>query len=190
MCRTTCALLFACLWANPCASQGCEDLKLATATDAVNALDHVEIKTAFCSRSAFQVIENLPQEQAVPILIKYLGFRRPTSNEAHGLRSQYPAVDALAKLGLAAEPALIDFIARQEDDNSVQRANALEALGLLRRGDVVPTIKLLREHSAALAGTPPAARLDSAAKYLLKTFCPGKRLQKCEEGLQESDEDK
>ena len=125
------AILFVVLiFANLCASQGCEELKLASATDAVNALDHGEIKTAFCSRAAFQLIENLPQEEAVPILIKYLGFRRPISNEPHGLRSQYPAVDALWKLGPAAEPALIDFIARQEDEKGVQHANALEALGL------------------------------------------------------------
>jgi hypothetical protein len=139
--------------ANACASQGCEDLKLTSATDAVNALDHGEIKTAFCSRAAFQLIENLSPEEAIPILIKYLGFMRPISNEAHGLRSQYPRVDALGKLGFAAEPALIDFIARQEDDDSVRRANALEALGLLRHGEVVPTIKLMCERSASLADT-------------------------------------
>lgn len=170
----------------PCASQGCEELKLASATDAVNALDHGEIKTAFCSRAAFQLIENLPQEQAAPILTKYLGFRRPISNEAHGLRSPYPAVDSLAKLGLAAEPALIDFVAQNENQGGIERANALEALALIRHSDVVPTIKLLRQRSAALAATPAAARLESAAQYMLKTYCPGKRLQKCEQELRGS----
>jgi len=175
--------------AGPCVSQGCEELKLASATDAVNALDRGEIRTAFCSRTAFQLIGNLPQEQAVPILIKYLGFMRPNSNEVqHGLPSPYPAVDALAKVGLAAEPALIDFIAQQEDDNSLKRANAVEALDLIRHGDAVPAIKLMRERSASLAGTPAASRLDSAANYMLKTYCPGKFRRRCEERLKSDEE--
>jgi HEAT repeat protein len=179
------ATLFAALFsASPCVSQGCEELKLASATDAVNALDRGEIRTAFCSRAAFQLIGNLPPEQAVPILIKYLGFMRPKSNEVqHGLPSPYPAVDALAKVGLAAEPALIDFIAQQEDDSSLQRANAVDALDLIRHGDAVPTIKLMRERSAELAGTPAASRLDSAAHYMLRKYCPGKLRQHCEERL-------
>jgi len=184
----TATLFVVLLSASPCASQGCEELKLASATEAVNALDHGEIKTAFCSRAAFQLIENLPQEQAVPILVKYLGFTRPNSNEVQRLRSPYPAVDALAKVGLAAEPALIDFIAQQEDDNSLQRANAVEALDLIRHGDAVPAIKLMRERSASLAGTPAASRLDSAARYMLKKYCPGKFRQKCEERLKSEKE--
>jgi HEAT repeat protein len=181
------ATLFAVLSVSPCVSQDCEELKLASATDAVNALDRGEVRTAFCSRAAFQLIGNLPPEQAVPILIKYLSFGRPNSNQVHGLESRYPAVEALAKVGLAAEPALIDFIAHQEDDNSLQRANALEALALIRHFDVVPIIKLMRERSASLAGTPAASRLDSAAHYMLKTYCAGTRLQKCEKALEESD---
>jgi hypothetical protein len=177
------ALLAVLIFANPCVSQNCE-MKLASVTDAVNALDHGEIKTEFCSRTAFQLIENLPPEEAVPILIKYLGFRRPISNQPHGLRSQYPAVDALWKLGPASEPGLIDFIARQEDEKGVQHANALEALGLVRQGDVVPTIKLMRERSASLAGTPAATRLDSAAQYLWQHYCSAK-LQLCEKELRE-----
>ena len=179
-------LFVALIFPNLCASQSCEELKLASANDAVNALDHGEIKTAFCSRAAFQLIENLPREEAVPILIKYLGFKRPISNEPHGLRSQYPAVDALWKLGPATEPALIDFIARQEDEKGLQHANALEALGLIRQGDVVPTIKLMRERSASLAGTPTAKRLNAAAQYLWRNHCSA-RLQLCEKELRESD---
>lgn len=172
--------------ANPCASQDCGSLKLASATDAVNALDRGEVKTASCSRAAFQLIENLPPEEAAPILIKRLGFGRPVANEPNAHESLYPAVDALAEVGLAAEPFLIDFITRLEDNKSVQRRNALDALGLIRHGDVVPTIKLMRERSASLAGTPAAARLDSAAQYLLKHYCAAGRMRLCEKELQES----
>jgi hypothetical protein len=78
------------------------------------------------------------------------------------------------------------FIARQEDEKDVQHANALEALGLIRQGDVVPTIKLMRERSASVAGTPAARRLDSAAQYLWQHYCSAK-LQLCEKQLRESD---
>ncbi|MGA7695921.1 MAG: hypothetical protein WCA76_12925 [Candidatus Sulfotelmatobacter sp.] len=169
-----------------CNAQDCESLKTATPEAIVSALDHGEIKTELCSRAVFRRIEQFPNDESIPILIRNLSFRRPISNEPHGLRSQYPAVDALWKLGPAAEPALIDFIARQEDEKGVQHANALEALGLIRQGDVVPTIKLLRERSASVAGTPAARRLDSAAQYLWQHYCSAK-LQLCEKQLRESD---
>lgn len=176
--------------ANPCTSQDCGALKLASATDAVNALHRGEVKTASCSRAAFQLIVNLAPEEAVPILIKYLGFERPIANEPNAHEFPYPAVDALAKVGLAAEPFLIDFITQLEDNNSVQRRNALDALGLIRHADVVPTIKLMRERSASLAGTPAATRLDSAAQYLLKHYCAAGRMRLCEKELQESAREK
>jgi len=172
--------------ANPCASQDCGALKLASATDAVNALDRGEVKTASCSRAAFQLIEKLPPEEAVPILIKHLGFGRPVANEPNAHEDLYPAVDALAEVGPNAEPALIDFIARLEGNNSVQYTNALRALGMIRHGDVVPTIKLMRERSASLAGTPAATRLDSAAQYLMKQYCVAGRMRICKKELQES----
>jgi hypothetical protein len=176
--------------ANPCASQDCGALKLASATDAVNALDRGGVKTASCSRAAFQLIQNLPPEEAVPILIKHLGFGRPVANESNAHEDPYPAVDALAVVGPAAEPALIDFIARLEGNNSVLRRNALRALGLIRHGDVVPTIKLIRERSASLADTPAATSLDSAAQYLFKHYCVDGRMRICEKELQESTPEK
>jgi len=174
------------IFADPCASQDCGALKLASATDAVNALDRGEVKTASCSRAAFRLIENLPPEEAVPILIKHLGFGRPVANEPNAHEDLYPAVDALAEEGPAAEQALIDFIALLPGNNSVQYRNALRALGMIRHGDVVPTIKLMRERSASLAGTPAATRLDSAAQYLMKQYCVAGRMRICEKELQES----
>ncbi len=164
-------------------------MKLASADDAVNALDHGEIKTTFCSRAAFQLIENLPGKEAIPILIKYLNFRRPISTEPHGLRSPYPAVDALGKLGPDAEPALVDCVA-QQDENSLQRANALEALAQIRHGDVLPTIKLMRDRSASLAGTPAAKHLDSAAQFLWHHYCSGRSQPLCEKELRKADPEK
>src|ERR1700690_1456211 len=76
-----------------CNAQDCESLKTATPEAIVSALDHGEIKTELCSRAVFGRIEQFPNDESIPILIRNLSFRRPISNEPHGLRSQYPAVD-------------------------------------------------------------------------------------------------
>jgi hypothetical protein len=159
---------------------------MASADEAVSAVDHGDIKTEFCARVAFQLIERLPKDEAIPILIRHLGFREPLTNAPRSWESLYPAVDSLYNVGLSAEQPLIEFLAQNPNERSIERANAIEALGLIRHGDVVPTIRLLRQRSAALAGTPAAARLESAAQYMLKTYCRGRR-QLCEKQLRESD---
>jgi len=169
-------------------AQGCESPNLASADEAVSALDHGDIKTECCARVAFQLIERLPKDESIPILIRHLGFRRPSSNAPQRLRPRYPAVESLYNIAPSAEPALIEFLAQDENEQGIERANAIEALGLIRHGDVVPTIRLLRQRSAALAGTPEAERLDSAARAMLKQWCSSKQLrQRCEERLRQTD---
>jgi hypothetical protein len=158
-----------------CTGQGCEGLKMASAEEAASALDHGDIKTEDCSRVAFQLIEQLPKDEAIPILIRHLGFERPPSNAPHGLESEFPAVESLGHVGLSAEPPLVEFLAQNRNEGSIEHANAIVALAMIRHGDVVPTIKLLRQRSAALAGTPASARLEAAARYMLKTYCRGRR---------------
>jgi len=102
----------------------------------------------------------------------------------------YPAVESLHNIGLAAEPALIDFIAQYEDQSSIEHANALKALALIHHGDAIPAIRLLRERSLSVAGTPAARRLDSAADEMLKKFCPPGLRKRCEERLRQSDSEK
>jgi hypothetical protein len=166
-------------------AQGCESPKMASADEAVSAVDHGDIKTEFCARVAFQLIERLPKDEAIPILIRHLGFREPLTNAPRSWESLYPAVDSLYHVGLLAEPPLIEFLAQNENEGSIEHANAIEALALIRHADVVPTIKLLRQRSIALAGTPAATRLESTAQYMLKTYCRGRR-QLCEKQLRES----
>jgi hypothetical protein len=91
------------------------------------------------------------------------------------LESEYPAVESLGHVGLSAEPPLVEFLAQNQNEGSIEHANAIVALALIRHGDVVPTIKLLRQRSAALAGTPASARLEAVARYMLKTYCRGRR---------------
>jgi hypothetical protein len=169
-----------------CKAGDCESLNTATPEAVVSALDRGDITTEDCSQAAFQRIEQLPKDESIPILIRHLGFRRPPSNAPHGLESQYPAVESLYNVGLSAEPPLIEFLAQNQDEGSIEHANAIEALALIRHADVVPTIKLLRQRSAALAATPASARLDAVARYMPKTYCRGRR-QLCEKRLRESD---
>jgi hypothetical protein len=170
-----------------CKAQDCEGFKTATAETIVSALDHSDFKTDYCSRIVFQRIEQFPKDESIPILIRHLSFKWPASNAPHGLRPHSPAVESLCHIGLSAEPSLIDFLAQNENEGSIEHANAIEALALIRHADVVPTIKLLRERSAALAGTPASARLEAVARYLLKTYCPAGRRQLCEKQLREAD---
>jgi len=168
-------------------AQGCESPKMASADEAVSAVDHGDIKTEFCARAAFRLIERLPKDEAIPTLIRHLGFREPLTNAPRSLvESFYPAVDSLARVGLSAESPLIEFLAQNPNEHGIERANAIEALGLIRHGDVVPTIRLLRQRSAALAGTPEAERLDAAARAMLKEWCWSKQFrQRCEERLRQ-----
>ncbi len=53
---------------------------MASADEAVSAVDHGDIKTEFCAREAFKLIERLPKEETIPILIRHLGFREPLTN--------------------------------------------------------------------------------------------------------------
>ena len=169
-----------------CKAQDCESLKTATAEAIVNTLDHGDIKAEDCSRIAFRRIEQLPKDESIPILIRHLGFKRPPSYAPHGLLPQSPAVESLYNIGLSAEPPLIEFLAENQNEASIEYFNAIDALALIRHSDVVPTIKLLRQRSAALAGSPASARLEAVARYMLKTYCGGKR-QWCEKRLRESE---
>jgi hypothetical protein len=168
-------------------AQGCESPKMASADEAVSAVDHGDIKTEFCARAAFQLIERLPKNEATPILIRHLGFREPLTNAPRSWESLYPAVDSLYNVGLSAEQPLIEFFAQDQSEASIEHANAIRALVLIQHGDVVPTIKLLRQRSTALAGTPAATRLEAVAQYLFKTHCRGRLRQLCEKRLRESD---
>ena len=160
---------------------------MATGDEAVSAVDHGDIKSEFCARAAFQLIERLPKDEAIPMLIRHLGFREPLTNVPRSWQSFYPAVDSLARVGLSAELPLVEFLAQNPHENSIEDANALTALGLIRHGDVVPTIKLLRPRSAeSAAGTPAAQRLDTAAHLMVKNWCWSKQLrQRCEERLRQ-----
>lgn len=163
-------------------AQYCEALKSASAADVVNSLDRGEVHGGACARVAFELIAHLPLQEATPILIKHLGYKWPWSNEPHGLHSD-PAVEALAEIGPAAEPAIIDFVGQHENENDIEYANALEALFLIHHGDAVPAIRLLRQRSLAVASTPAAGRLHAAADYMLKKFCPLRR--RCEARLRQ-----
>jgi hypothetical protein len=159
----------------------------------VNYLTRGRIQSADCARSTFQLIQDLPREESIPILIKYLGYRRPLSEaENHGLFAHgplpevlYPAVESLYKIGLPAEAALLDAVAHIDPKDSIEYKNALYALVLIRHSDVLPLIKTIHERGIALAGTPEASRLESAAQDLKKRYCHGKLLQPCDDALRQ-----
>ena len=171
-----------------CASQNCASLNTASVEEVVSALDHGEVKTEDCSRVAFRRIEELTADKAIPILIGHLKFKRPGyPNAPADHRSQYPAIDSLYSIGPSAEPALIEFIAQNQNGDILEYHNVLSTLAMIRHFDVVPTIKMFRMRSRALPGSPEATRLDSAARDLLDRYCPNNVRTRCEERLRRPD---
>jgi hypothetical protein len=192
--RLTMLLLAVLLWGDVprgwCAVEECEPLKSATSTDAVNYLEQNHSQTAECAKVAFQVILHLPQQEAIPILTKHLGYKRPlTEAEQNGFFARgpytevlYPAVQALYDIGGPAESALIDVIARSDEGN-IERTNALYTLNLIRHSDVVAIIRMLHERSLSIPGTPASGRLDATAQELRRRYCRGKLREACEDAL-------
>jgi hypothetical protein len=65
----------------------CDDLRSASVEQATSYIEHApdDAASAKCVQIAFDVIGSLPTEQAVPVLLKYLGYKRPLNDsEQHG----------------------------------------------------------------------------------------------------------
>jgi hypothetical protein len=176
-----------------CISEDCEALKGASGFDAVSFLERGQVQTAECSKLAFQLIQHLPKDDAVPVLIKYLGYKRPQSDaERHGVSASggfkevlYPAVNALYAIGIPAEPALIEVVAQNDRKDSIERKNALYTLELIRHGDTVALLKSMHEHCLSLGDTPEGANLESAIQELKRRRCHDKLAQPCEDALKQ-----
>ena len=187
------AALLTMLHCSICSAEECEALKFASANDAVNEVEQGRIQTATCAKAAFQLIRHLPEEEAIPILIKYLGYKRPqTDAEKHGFYIHgpspdvlYPAVESLYDIGSPAESRLIDAIARNDSKDSIEYKNALYTLVLIHHSDMVPLLKALHGRSVELAGTPEGARLESVAQDVKKQHCQGKLQAACDNALNE-----
>ena len=178
----------------PAFAQGCNSLKTNPPTSAIDYLQHTPepVRTADCVQEAFQIISNLPQADAITLLISYLGYKRPlTTGEQNGFFMHgplpdvlYPAVEDLTKIGTSAEPALLDFVAAQGNIETLESKNALYTLSLIHHGNLPALIKEINRRSATLAGTSMADNLHDAVATLLRQ-CLGDLKSKCEQAARQ-----
>ena len=155
-------------------AQECENLKIASVVDATDYLRHAGDDPAAAGyvQLAFHQIAISPPDKAIPLLVTYLGYKRPlNAGERNGIFMHgnapsvlYPAVHELGALGDAAEAAIVSFVAERKDGSSVELENALYALLLIRHGDAVAVIQELRKKAATSPNSEMKNRLEIAAK--------------------------
>ncbi|MGA9391288.1 MAG: hypothetical protein WBV69_12650 [Candidatus Sulfotelmatobacter sp.] len=180
-------LAVACLLPTLSAGQRCSALNDATVEQLVDYLQHPadDAATASCVQATFRLIASLPPRQAIPLLISYLGYKRPlTESErsgyfmhGNGPNVLYPAVHELRVLGSAAEPAILDTIAEGKN-RGVALENALFTLLLIHQGDAVAVIRELRKKSVSSTTLGATNRLQSAVNYAMK-WCDERSNSQC-----------
>jgi hypothetical protein len=144
-----------------------------------------------CVRAAFQRIASAPAEEAVPLLLKYLGFKRPLNEgEKHGIfihgrtpATLYPAVQALFAIGTPAEPGLIGFLAHESGENAAERSNALYALLLIHHGNTMTVIENLMKASKLTRDEGESTRLRTATREAVTEWCDEREKEKCKDAI-------
>jgi len=177
------------------AGQECETAKDASIEKITAYLQHTgdDAAVAPCVQATFHHIASLPPEQAIPLLLAYLAYKRPLDEgERNGFFMHgkgpdvlYPAVYELYSIGDPAEAPLVSFIARSKDNAELGVKNALYTLLLIHHGDAVSVVQGL--HKASLSSTSEEAgdRLQGAARDALK-WCDDRARAQCENVLKGS----
>lgn len=180
----------------PLVAQECGSLRSGSIAAAVDYIDHASDgpDVASCVQFAFEQIATNPPVEAIPILVKYLGYKRPLNDaEQRGIFMHgkgpsvlYPAVHELGKIGSDAEPALVAFIANGTGKNSPEVENSLYAMLLIHHGNVVPVIRNLRIGADKSTTSASRDRLEAAATRMMK-WCDDRARAECEAALRRTE---
>jgi len=175
-------------------AQECAAVKLASAEQAANYLQHAgsNAEAAECLQVAFRQIAKSPVEEAIPVLIKFLSYKRPLNEgERNGIFMHgkgadvlYPAVYELYTLGVPAESALVHFIAEDTNARGVARENALYSILLIHHGNALAVVQRLHSDSVASASVEARDRLQTASKAAMR-WCDERWQTKCEGALKQ-----
>lgn len=187
-------LILACLIPAISSGEECTVLKSGKIADATEYLRRAAEKqpvSLSCVQLAFEQIAGAPSEQAVPILIDYLGYKRTlNSGEGRGIflhgntpGTLYPAIHALYTIGPPAEPGLISFVAHSKEQGGVEQNNALYTLLLIHHGDAMSVIGNLMKESKSSSDTEDRTRLRAAATNVAAKWCDEQAKEKCEDAL-------
>ena len=175
-------------------AQECAVVKLASAEQAANYLQHAgrNAEAAECVQVAFRRIAMSPVEEAIPILIKYLPYKRPLNEgerngifmHGNGADVLYPAVHELYTLGAPAESAIVNFMAEDTSATGVVLDNALYSMLLIHHGNALAVIQRLQSDSASSASVEARDRLQAASKAAMK-WCDERWQTRCEDALKQ-----
>jgi hypothetical protein len=173
-------------------SEECEALKSGSILDVTDYLRHArdDAADAICVRKAFHQLAGLPPEQAIPLLIKYLGYKRPLGEgerqgifmHGNGPEVLYPAVHELYVIGNGVEPQVMKFIGQSPDATVTELSNASYVLLLIHHGNVIEVIKTLVQASSASGDNATSQRLQAAAKDAVR-WCDDAGRKRCEDAL-------
>jgi hypothetical protein len=171
--------------------QGCSALNANSASQAFEYLRDASPQTAVlsCVLRAFHQIASSPTDEAIPLLIELLGYKRPLSEgEQHGIFMHgngpdvlYPAVSELFALGKPAEQPLLHFVAGNKDTARIERDNALYAMLIVHHGNAEEVVDALMLESRASGDEAERARLCAAAKAVAAKWCDDRNRVKCED---------
>ena len=137
--------------------------------------------TTACDVEALLRIESLSvggrgDKSWIQVLVGYLGLKQPQPVVAGGGYRPYPAASALVVIGEPAIPALLKVVG-SGGSNSVERANAIDAVTVIRSGE--KGVRTLWEAGRTADDPTAAARLVEAAREASK-HCQGTDRPKCE----------
>jgi hypothetical protein len=171
-------------------AQDCDPQRSGSPSEAIEYLRHVgdDPAAVTCINLAFHQIASLPPEQAIPLLVERIAYKRPLSEgERQGIFMHgkvpdvlYPAVHELYSLGKPSETALLRFIAENKDATKTARENAIYTLLLIHHGDGLSVVEALAQESKATDDAAARARLRSAARDAAK-WCDDRVRVKCED---------
>ncbi len=164
-------------------AQECTALASHSGKEAIAYLQTVtgDARTISCVFTAFQGIASLPPDQAVPVLIKYLGYERPLlDSEKHGVfltmdrGNLYPAVQALFNIGSlhrgAVEPLLLTYLGEDHDEQGFK--SGVYLLYVLRHTPAA--IEDLKARWTKTTDPAVSQRLHEAAQALMNWCLPRK----------------
>jgi len=181
-----------CLLSTLSTGQECDALNAASAAKAADYLQHAgdDPTAAACVQIAFHQIAASPPEQAIPLLITYLGYKRPLNEgERHGIfmhgngpSVMYPAVHELYVFDKAAEPAIGRFIAENRNNKGTELENAVYTLLLIHHGNALSVVQALHRVSASSTTVEARDRLQRAATDAVK-WCDEGHKPQCEDAL-------
>jgi hypothetical protein len=170
-------------------AEECDSLQSHSSQEAIKYLQTIQgdQRTRSCVHAAFKEISSMPSDQALPILLQYIAYKRPlTDIEKKGVSfsrdpgNLYPAVQVLFDLGRdAVEPSLITFLGQEASSDPQSFENAVYLLRALRHGNVLAALEDLKAKRSVTADAAVNQRLRAAAQALNK-WCDPLWKEKCE----------